>query len=106
MLGVIKNILLDLWGPMFVQVQVTEHMNFEILLGCPFFTLTSCCTFDLPNGNQDILIMDPNLHREMQIPTLPWVKNCQATAQHGAPCIEAMHNHVHVNASQIDGQGF
>jgi hypothetical protein len=105
-LGVIENIPLDFGrGPMFFQVQVTERANFEILLSRPFFMLTSCRTFDLPNGNQDILITDPNLHREMRIPTLPWVKNCQ-TAMHGAPCTEATHNQAHINASQVNGQGF
>jgi hypothetical protein len=30
--------------------------------------------FDLPNGEQDILLTDPNTHKELRIPTLPWVK--------------------------------
>ncbi|KAG2739744.1 hypothetical protein P692DRAFT_201670809, partial [Suillus brevipes Sb2] len=61
MLGVIENIPLDFGGgPMFFQAQVTERANFEILLGRPFFTLTSCRTFDLPDGEQDIVITDPN----------------------------------------------
>jgi hypothetical protein len=105
-LGVIENIPLDFGGgPMFFQVQVTERANFEILLGRLFFTLTSCRTFDLPNGNQDILITDPNSHRELRIPTQSWVKNCQ-TATHGAPCTETTHNHARVNASQVESQGF
>ncbi|KAG2750989.1 hypothetical protein P692DRAFT_201710279, partial [Suillus brevipes Sb2] len=83
-LGVIENIFLDFGsGPMFFQAQVTERANFEILLGCPFFTLTSCRTFDLPDGEQNIVITDPNTGKEMRIPTLPWVKNCQS-ATHGA----------------------
>jgi hypothetical protein len=74
MLGVIENIPLDFGGgQMFFEVQVMEHANFKILLGHPFFTLTSCRTFDLPNGEQYILITDPNTHKEMCIPTLPWV---------------------------------
>ncbi|KAG2347093.1 hypothetical protein BDR05DRAFT_876856 [Suillus weaverae] len=65
-LGVIENILLNFGGgPMCFQIQVTECANFEILLGHPFFILTSCCTFDLPNGEQDILLTDPNMHKEM-----------------------------------------
>jgi hypothetical protein len=72
MLGVIENIPLDFGREqMFFQVQVTEHSNFEILLGHPFFTLISCHTFNLPNGEQDILITDPNTHKKMCIPTLP-----------------------------------
>jgi hypothetical protein len=105
-LGVIENIPLDFGGgQMFFQVQVTECANFKILIGHPFFTLTSYCTFNLPDGEQDISIMDPNTHKEMRIPILPWVKNCQ-TAMHGMPCTQATHGHAHANASQVDGQDF
>jgi hypothetical protein len=42
-LGVIENVLLDFGaGPMYFQVQVTVHANFDILLGHPFFKLTLC----------------------------------------------------------------
>jgi hypothetical protein len=42
-LGVIENVPLDFGaGPMYFQVQVTAHANFGILLGRPFFKLTSC----------------------------------------------------------------
>jgi len=62
-LGVIENVLLDFGtGPMYFQVQVTVHTNFDVLLGCPFFKLTLCQTFNLPNGKQDILLTDPNTH--------------------------------------------
>jgi hypothetical protein len=74
-LGVIENVPLDFGvGPMYFQVQVTAHTNFNILLGRLFFKLTSCRTFDLPNGKQDILSTDPNTRKELCIPTLPWVK--------------------------------
>jgi hypothetical protein len=74
-LGVIENVPLDFGvGPMYFQVQVTVCANFDVLLGCPFFKLTSCRTFDLPNGEQDILLTDPNARKELRIPTLPWVK--------------------------------
>jgi hypothetical protein len=74
-LGVIENVPLDFGaGPMYFQVQVTVHANFNILLGHPFSKLTSCQMFDLPNGEQDILLTDPNMHKELHIPTLPWVK--------------------------------
>jgi hypothetical protein len=42
-LGVIENVLLDFGaGPMYFQVQVTACANFDVLLGRPFFKLTSC----------------------------------------------------------------
>jgi hypothetical protein len=74
-LGMIENVLLNFGaGPMYFQVQVTARTNFDVLLGRPFFKLTSCQTFDLPNGEQDILLTDPNVRKELCIPTLPWVK--------------------------------
>lgn len=103
-LRVIENIMLDYrGGPMYFQVQVMECVNFEVLLGCPFFMLTLCRTFDLPSGEQDILLTDPNTHKEMRIPTLPWVRNCQVVV-HGAPCGKAMHMHLHVNITKVEGQ--
>ncbi|KAG2339646.1 hypothetical protein BDR05DRAFT_891445, partial [Suillus weaverae] len=105
-LGIIENILLNFGGgPMFFQIQVMERANFEVLLGCPFFILTSCRTFDLPNGEQDILLTDPNTRKEMRIPTLPWVKNCQ-TATHGSPCAQCTHAQVHANMTKVESQGF
>jgi len=75
-LGVIENVPLDFGvGPMYFQVQVTTRTNFDVLLGRPFFKLTSCRTFNLPNGKQDILLTDPNARKELRIPTLPWVKH-------------------------------
>ncbi|KAG2338268.1 hypothetical protein BDR05DRAFT_847302, partial [Suillus weaverae] len=60
-LGVIENVPLDFGGgPMYFQVQVMKHTNFDILLGRPFFKLTSCHTSDLPDGEQDIFLTDPN----------------------------------------------
>jgi len=71
-LGVIENVPLDVGaGPMYFQVQLTARTNFNILLGRPFFKLTSCQTFHLPNGEQDILLTDPNACKVLRIPTLP-----------------------------------
>ncbi|KAG2349306.1 hypothetical protein BDR05DRAFT_872566 [Suillus weaverae] len=70
-LGVIENVPLDFGGgPMYFQVQVMKCANFDILLGRPFFKLTSCRTSDLPDGEQDIFLMDPNMRKQMHIPTL------------------------------------
>jgi hypothetical protein len=42
-LGVIENVPLNFGvGPMYFQVQVTVCTNFNVLLGHPFFKLTSC----------------------------------------------------------------
>jgi hypothetical protein len=75
-LGMIENALLDFGaGPMYFQVQVTACTNFNILLGRPFFKLTLCWTFNLPNSKQNILLTNPNTCKELCIPTLPWVKH-------------------------------
>ncbi|KAG2051378.1 hypothetical protein BDR06DRAFT_890039, partial [Suillus hirtellus] len=74
-LGVIENVPLDFGaGPLYFQVQVIECVTFEVLLGHPFFKLTSCRTFDLPDREQDFILTDPNARKELHIPTLPWVK--------------------------------
>jgi hypothetical protein len=74
-LGIIENVPLNFgMGPMYFQVQVTVRTNFDVLLGLPFFKLTSCRMFNLPDGKQDILLTDPNVQKELCIPTLPWVK--------------------------------
>jgi hypothetical protein len=50
----------------------------------------SCQTFNLPNGKQDILLTNPNVHKELHISTLPWVKR--------APPKESKHT----NSTQVD----
>ncbi|KAG2062400.1 hypothetical protein BDR06DRAFT_869231 [Suillus hirtellus] len=76
-LGIIKNLPLDFGvGEMLFQVQVVPCANFEILLGRPFFMLTSCKTEDLLSGEQDITLMDPNTAKVIRIPTDQWLKKC------------------------------
>jgi hypothetical protein len=87
-LGVVENVPLDFGaGLMFFQVQVTECTNFKILLRRPFFKLTACKTFDLPNGDQDILLTDPNMCKELHLPTQQWVKHCGCCVSR-LPCLQ------------------
>ncbi|KAG1811328.1 hypothetical protein EV424DRAFT_1542549 [Suillus variegatus] len=87
-LGVIKNVSLNFGGGLlYFQVQVIPRASFEILLGHPFFKLTTCRTFDLPDGEQDILVTDPNTHKELHILMLQWVKHCERCTS-GLPCSE------------------
>jgi hypothetical protein len=84
-LGVIENLPLDFGaGEMLFQVQVVPTTNFNILLGQPFFMLTSCHMEDLPNGEQDITLTDPNTGKVICIPTNRWAKKC-------AGCEAGMH---------------
>jgi hypothetical protein len=76
-LGVIENLPLDFGvGEMLFQVQVVPTANFDVLLGQPFFTLTSCRTEDLPNGEQDVTLTDLNTGKVICIPTNQWAKKC------------------------------
>jgi hypothetical protein len=76
-LGVIENLPLDFGaGEMLFQVQVVPTANFDVLLGQLFFTLTSCCMEDLPNGDQDITLTNPHTGKVICIPTNQWVKKC------------------------------
>jgi hypothetical protein len=69
-LGVIENLPFDFGaGEMLFQVQVVPTTNFNILLGQPFFTLTSCHTEDLPNSEQDVMLTDLNTGKVICIPT-------------------------------------
>jgi hypothetical protein len=69
-LGVIENLPLDFGaGEMLFQVQVVPTANFDMLLGRPFFTLTSCRMEDLPNSKQDVTLTDPNTGKVICIPT-------------------------------------
>jgi len=76
-LGVIENLPLDFRaGEMLFQVQVVPTANFDMLLGRPFFMLTSCHTEDLPNSKQDVTLTDPNTGKVIRIPTNQWAKKC------------------------------
>jgi hypothetical protein len=76
-LGVIENLLLDFGaGEMLFQVQVVPTTNFDVLLGWPFFMLTSCRMEDLPNGEQDVMLTDLNTGKVIHILTNQWAKKC------------------------------
>ena len=81
-LGVVENLPLDFGtGDMLFQVQIVETANFDVLLGRPFHTLTSCKTEDSPCGDQDITLIDPNTGKMIRIPTEPWLKKCPGCAK-------------------------
>ncbi|KAG2155019.1 uncharacterized protein EDB93DRAFT_1247974 [Suillus bovinus] len=87
-LGVMENFPLDFrTGDMMFQVQIVPMANFDILLGRPFFTLTSCLTTNLPNGDQDVTLTDPNTGKIIRIPMEPWTRKC-AKCRHNMLCVE------------------
>ncbi|KAG2046051.1 hypothetical protein BDR06DRAFT_841322, partial [Suillus hirtellus] len=68
-LGVMENFLINFGTrDMLFQVQIVPVTAFDILLGRPFFMLTSCKTADLPNRDQDIMLTDANNRKIIQIP--------------------------------------
>jgi hypothetical protein len=76
-LGAIENLPLDFGvGEMLFQVQVVPTTNFNVLLGRLFFMLTSCHMEDLPNGEQDVMLTNPNTGKVIHIPTNRWAKKC------------------------------
>lgn len=69
-IGVLKNFPVTIGGEVFpVQVQVSENLPCEVLLGRPFFMFTSATTTDHPDGTQEITLTNPNTGREITLPT-------------------------------------
>lgn len=70
--GLVEDLKFTIGGiDLFLQVQVVDNAPFEILIGRPFFRLTSCTTQDYADGTQDLTITCPNTGRCITIPTTP-----------------------------------
>jgi hypothetical protein len=68
--GVIRNIPFRFGDiTVFLEVHVTKHLPCELLLGRPFFRLTSAKTLNHLDRSQEIVIRDPNTHREVTLAT-------------------------------------
>ena len=86
-MGVVENLVFDVGcGEIQLQVQVVETANFEVLMGRPFFALTSCKTQDFINGDQTLTITNPNNGKEATIPTHQWTRPCPRCKQ-GMECV-------------------
>lgn len=78
-LGLIRDLPVHIGHNTFYpQAQVAEKASYDMLLGCPFLTLTEACTHHYTNGNSHITLLDPNSHDTFTIPTKP--RACPATA--------------------------
>ena len=87
MMGVVENLVFDVGcGEIQLQVQVVEMANFEVLMGWPFFALTSCKTQDFINGDQTLTLTNPNNGKEATIPTHQWTRPCPRCKQ-GIECV-------------------
>ncbi|KAF9487610.1 hypothetical protein BDN71DRAFT_1404486, partial [Pleurotus eryngii] len=69
-IGLAHNIKMSL-SPinLYIQAQIINDTPYEVLLGCPFFCLTSTLTCDYPDGQQDLTIHDLNSGQQFLIPT-------------------------------------
>jgi len=69
-IGVLKNYPVTVGSEsFFIQVQVSENLPCEVLLGRPFFMLASATTTDHPDGSQEITLVNPNSHRQITVAT-------------------------------------
>ncbi|KAG6329363.1 hypothetical protein ID866_9725 [Astraeus odoratus] len=70
MLGIVENVHLKISGMEFkLQIHVVGDTPFDLLLGHPFFSLSSCVTHDQMSGDQSISLTDPNTGIQMLLPT-------------------------------------
>jgi hypothetical protein len=53
----------------YLQIQVTDMLPCEVLLGQPFFSLTRAITIDHGDGSMDLELNDPNTGQKIRVPT-------------------------------------
>ena len=88
-LGLIENHPVQL-GPItiYLQIQVVENAPFEVLLGRPFFDITSCSEISTPGGHHEIHIKHPNTGVPYVFATQPRIRK----NRRDAPQSEAVAN--------------
>ncbi|KAG6328380.1 hypothetical protein ID866_10708 [Astraeus odoratus] len=65
-LGIVENAHLKIGGMEFkLQIYVVGDALFDLLLGCPFFSLSSCIMCDQMLGDQSISLTDLNMGIQM-----------------------------------------
>lgn len=68
-LGLLRDLPAQIGTSVFyLQVQVFENAPYEMLLGCPFLTLTQAQTHHYHNGDLHITLIDPNTKDTITIP--------------------------------------
>jgi hypothetical protein len=69
-LGLAKNVRFAVGGlDLFLQIHILEKPPYGILLGRPFYTLTSCVTKDSSDGSSEVTLTDPNTKEVAVVPT-------------------------------------
>ena len=71
-MGLVENLPMCL-GPMkvYLQMQVVNNAPFEVLLGWPFFNVTSCSDISSSGGEHEICVRDPKTGYNYLFPTQP-----------------------------------
>jgi hypothetical protein len=79
-LGLVENHPVQL-GPItvYLQIQIVEDAPFEVLLGRPFFDVTSCTEISRSGGRHEIQVRDPQDGRHYTFATEPRVYKTPAT---------------------------
>ena len=69
-LGVLKDFPLTI-GPctFYVQMQISDTLPADVLIGRPFFMLTDGHTVDHSDGSQELVLHDPNTGDQITVPT-------------------------------------
>ena len=85
-LGLVENHPVQL-GPVtvFLQIQIVEDAPFEVLLGRPFFDVTSCTEISRPGGKHEIQIRDPLTGKLYTFATEPRVYKTPSTGSDSVP---------------------
>src|SRR5882762_7567032 len=87
-LGLIEDHPVQL-GPItiYLQIQVVESAPFEVLLGRPFFNVTSCSEVSSAGGNHEIRIRDPKTGSPYVFATEPRLRRParEKSPNHGPP---------------------
>jgi len=69
-LGLARNICFTVGGiNLYLQVHILEKPPYQVLLGRPFFTVTSSMVRTNPDGSSEITLSDPNTRTLVSVPT-------------------------------------
>ena len=71
-MGLLQDLKINIGGyDFYLQVQVVKDVPYEMLLGMPFYTLTSADHKHFDNGDSRLTLLDPNTGDTITIPTRP-----------------------------------
>jgi hypothetical protein len=68
--GVLQDFPIHIGGTIiYLQVQVSENLPCDMILGMPFFILTGAHMIFSMEGDVHLVMTDPNTGKELRIPT-------------------------------------